>query len=134
MHRPILVRPAFDESGSTVAEAAILIPIAMLIVFLAVQASLWAHGATLVQNAAAQGVEAATLSGGSPATAVAQAEQLLKATGGHVVLDPSVRVSEMSGGEIQVEVSGRVESIIPGLRLPVSATQVGFIQEFRQSG
>lgn len=117
-----------------VVEAAILIPIAMFVVLFAVQACIWAHAATLVQDAAAQGDEAATVYGGTASSGVAAAQSLLIATGRDVVIRPDVEVTRLPGGMLQVRVSGAAESIVPGLHLPVSADRVGVIQEFRESG
>ncbi len=68
------------ESGSTIVEAAVVIPIAMMVVLLAVQVCLWAHAATLVQGAATVGERAATQLGGSPAAGEAEARSELTAT------------------------------------------------------
>jgi TadE-like protein len=123
-----------DEGGSTVLEAAVIIPAAMLVILLAVQACLWAHAATLVQNAAIQGDQAATVMGGSSSAGIAQAQSVLDETAAHVVIDPLVTTEQLQGGLIQVRVTGSAESILPGIRLPVSAVRQGVIQEFRQSG
>ena len=123
-----------DEAGSTVVEAAVLIPAAMLVLLLAIQACLWAHAATLVQNAATQGDAAATSAGGSLAAGTVQAEALLASTARQVVVDPEVHLSELPGGFVRIQIDGRAESIFPGLDLPVSAERVDVVQEFRQSG
>jgi hypothetical protein len=123
-----------DEIGSTVVEAAILIPAAMLVVLLAVQACLWAHAATLVQNAAAQGDQAATVLGGSTGAAITQADAFLKSSASGVVTDPAVDTTILPGDQVRLQITGSAESIIPGIRFPVSATRIGVIQEFRRSG
>lgn len=115
-------------------EAAIIIPIAMLLILLAVQACLWAHAASLVQNAAAQGDQVATEAGGSDSEGISQAQSLLSATGSHVVVNPSFDVSRLTGGLLEFRVTASAESLFPGLNLHVSAVRVGAIQEFRESG
>jgi len=112
----------------------VLIPVAMLIVLLAVQACIWAHAATLVQNAAEEGDQVATEAGGSASAGVTEAENQLAVTAAQIVNDPSVQVTRMSGDTIRVEVTGNAVSIIPGLEFRVSAVRVGSIQEFRESG
>jgi hypothetical protein len=107
---------------------------AMMVVLLAVQVCLWAHAATLVQGAASAGEQSATVLGGSASAGKVAAQTDLAATGGQVVVDPVVRAEVSSGGDVTVTVSGETESIIPWLRLPVSATRVGLSQEFRESG
>jgi len=122
------------ESGALVVEAAVIVPVAMLIVLLAVQVCLWAHASTLVQGAATAGEQAATVLGGSPATGQKAAREELTATASQVVVDPTVHAQGMAGGVVDVTVSGTTEAIIPWLRLPVSATRSGLSQEFRSSG
>ena len=106
----------------------------MLVVLFAVQACIWAHAATLVQNAAVQGDEAATVAGGSPSAGIAQAQSLLLATARQIVVGPSVEVTLLPGDMIQLRITGSAESVIPGMRFPVSAVRVGVLQEFRESG
>jgi hypothetical protein len=122
------------EVGSAVVEVAVLVPVAMLVVLFAVQACIWAHASTLVQNAATEGDVSATLYGGSVSAGQRQAEEVLAGTAAHLVADPSVNVTSLPGGLVRVEVSGHAESIIPGIPLPVSAVRVGVIQKFRESG
>jgi hypothetical protein len=45
----------------------------------------------------------------------------------------SVTGQLLSGDQVQVTVTGRAVSIVPGLSLPVSAVSVGPVQEFRGS-
>jgi len=125
---------ACEESGSAVVESIVLVPVAMMLVLLVVQVCLWAHAATLVQAAATVGEQAATTLGGSPTSGQIQAQAQLRATASEVVIDPSVQIQATAGGVVEVRVSGEAESIVPWLRLPVSATRVGLTQEFRQSG
>jgi hypothetical protein len=122
------------QQGSVVVESVVIVPVAMVVVLLAVQACLWAHAATLVQGAATAGEQAASVIGGSPAKGEQEAATVLTATGSAVVRNPSVQAQSLPGGEVEVRVSGSTEAIIPWLRLTVSATRVGLSQEFRESG
>lgn len=126
-------RPTRGEDGSVV-EAAIAVPAAMLLILLSVQVCLWAHASTLVQAAATRGDQAACIEGGSLNSGIAAARMALANTASHVVLNSSVQASTMSGDDVQVRVTGIAESIIPGIRLAVSAVRVGSKQEFRVSG
>lgn len=123
-----------NVSGSIVVESVVIVPIAMIVLLLAVQVCLWAHAATLVQGAADAGEQAATIVGGTPSAGEHEAEAVLAATGSQVVENPSVRAQALPGGVVEVQVSGNTEAIFPWLRLPVSATRVGTSQEFRESG
>lgn len=115
-------------------EAAIAVPAAMLLVFLVIQACLWAQASTLVASAADQGVQAASLEGGTLADGVNSARTALSQSAGHEVSDPSVHATLLPGDVDEVAVSGAAESLIPGLRLGVSAVRSEPKQEFRDSG
>jgi hypothetical protein len=115
-------------------EAAIAIPAAMLVILLSVQVCLWAHASTLVQAAATRGDQAACVEGGSLAAGIAEAQSALVSTASQVVTHPSIQASVIPGDEVEVRVTGFTESIVPGVRLPVSAVRVGSRQEFRVGG
>ena len=121
------------ESGSVV-EAAIVVPAAMLVVFLAVQGALWAHAESVMQASAAAAVQAACVAGGSPASGDTSARDLLARLGGQLVSRPTVQVENAAGGTVDVHVAGTVASIIPWIHLPVAADRTGTRQEFRSSG
>jgi hypothetical protein len=126
-------RCLLSEEGSVV-EAAIVIPAAMFVILVAVQACLWAHASTLVRAAAVRGDQAAYVAGGTLEAGIAQARSALAETAHHVVVDPQVQASVLPGDNIELRVTGAAESIVPWLRLPVSAVSVGSKQEFRVAG
>jgi hypothetical protein len=129
-----LVEAGADQRGSTAVEAAVIVPVAMVVLLLAVQVCLWAHAATIVQGAATAGIQAASAVGGTPSAGESEARTVLTATGRQVVIDPTVDAVSLPGGILEIKVSGSTEAILPWLRLPVSATRVGLRQEFRESG
>jgi len=111
-------------------EAVFVIPVLMLLLLVLVQFALWAHAAQVAQMAASAGDRAARTMGGSAALGSAQARSILGAPSSDVSM-PSVVVTVLPGDLAEVTVSAHAESIVTGLSLPVSATQVGPIQEFR---
>jgi hypothetical protein len=117
-----------------VVEAAIAIPAAMLVILLVVQVCLWAYASTLVQAAATRGDQAACVEGGTLTDGIKEARLALTNSASHVVTNPSVQASLLPGDEVQVQVTGTTESIVPGVQLPVSAVRVGSRQEFRVGG
>ena len=121
-----------NEDGS-VLETAIVVPAAMMVLFVAVQAALWAHAETVAQASAERAVRAASVAGGSLAAGRAEAQALLARTG-QVVTQPSVLVEATAGDTVHVHVAGMVEAIVPWVHLTVSADRTGTRQEFRQSG
>lgn len=101
----------------------------MVLVMFVVQASLWVHAAEVVQSAAAQGLQAATDLGGSLAGGEASATTFLSLD--KSVARPSVRVSAVPGGEVEVQVTAAASSIVPFFDLSISAVRLGTVQEFR---
>ena len=121
------------QRGSVALEAVIVIPVAMVLVLFAVQACLWAHAAALVQSAAAEGDQVACALGGSPGAGVDRAQAFLAATAAAVVAGPTVTSSEPAAGEVQIDVRGTAEGILPWLHLSVTASRRGTVQEFRSA-
>jgi hypothetical protein len=118
------------QGGSAVVEAVLVVPVAMTLVLLVVQASLWAHAAQVVQSAAAQGVQAATDLGGTFADGEAGAKTFLASD--RSVVQPRVTVAPAPDGEVVVRVTATATSIVPFFHLDVSAVRLGTVQEFRR--
>jgi hypothetical protein len=110
-----------------------VIPVMMLVVLVVVQFALWAHAAQVVQLAASEGDRVAVTMGGGAVAGRARAEAVLAASGS-TVTSTSAAVSILPAQQAEVTVTGRAEAVLPWLNLPVSATQVGPIQQFRTSG
>ncbi len=104
----------------------------MLLLLAVVQFALWAHAAQVVQLAASEGDQAARTTG-DVASGETRANAVLAASGS-VVTASSAVVSIGPGQEAMTTVKGRAEAVLPWLSLPVSAIQVGPVQEFRTSG
>lgn len=110
-----------------------MIPVMMLIILVVVQFALWAHASQVVQLAASEGDRAARVAGGGAAVGRSRAEAVL-AGSGSTVTSSSIVASVLPAGVVQINVTGFAVSVLPWLHLPVSATQVGAIQQFRTSG
>jgi len=110
-----------------------VVPVMMLVVLVVIQFALWAHAAQVVQLAASEGDRAARTMGGGAGAGQAEAESVLSSAGS-VVTSGSATVSVRPGEQVAVTVTGQAEAVLPWLRLPVSATRVGPVQEFRTSG
>jgi hypothetical protein len=119
------------EDGVAAIEAVIVLPIAMLVLLFAVQLCIWAHAATIVDSAAVQGSRDAELAGGSIQMGVGQAQLVLATDAKGVVVSPSVEGSIVTGDRVEVRIRAYAESVLPGIRLPVSSDSSGPIQEFR---
>ena len=122
------------EAGSSTAELVLVLPALMILISLAMQLVFWALASHAVQASAATGGDVARMSGATPAQAVAAARSELASIAGGLVTSPVLRVTSIAGGEEVFTVSGTVPSLIPGVRLVVTATSVGPFDMFRGSG
>lgn len=110
-----------------------VVPVMMVVILVVIQFVLWAHAAQVVQLAASEGDRAARTAGGGAIAGQARAQSVLAASGASVT-SATASVSILPAELAQVTVTGRAETVLPWLRLPVSATEVGPIQQFRTSG
>jgi hypothetical protein len=129
--KPVIRRVATDN-GSSVVEAVLLIPVFMLLILIAIQFALWCHAAQVAQLAASTGDRTARSIGAGPADGVDRARSVLNGPGSDIT-SSTVSYSVLPGDLVEITVTGRAESILPGFSLPVSAKLVGPIQEFRGS-
>lgn len=113
-------------------ETVIVVPVLMVILLIVIQIALWAHAAQVVQLAASEGDRAARSQGGGAAAGVAQAQSVISRSGSDLVA-PSIAAGVLPGDLASVTVTGHAVSIVPGFSLPVSAIEVGPVQEFRGS-
>jgi Flp pilus assembly protein TadG len=122
------------DSGSSLVEAVLVVPVLMLILLAVIQFVLWAHAAQVAQLAASEGDRTARSFGGGGATAgIARAQSVLQGPGSDLATS-SAAIDMLAGDRMRIVVTGRAISIFPGVSLPVSATLVGPVQEFRVSG
>ena len=121
------------EDGGATTEVTVVVPAAILLVFLTVQFALWLHASHVVTAAAQHGLSRLEAERGSSSEAALEARRFLGAAGGGVVLSPSIEV-ERSSDAARVAVAGSAVTVIPGLHLPVRALAVGPVERFRASG
>jgi hypothetical protein len=110
----------------------LIVPVIMLILLVVIQLALWAHAAQVAQLAASEGDRSARSAGGGAAAGVNQARLILRGPGSDIA-SSEASVDVMPGDLARITVTGSAISILPGLSLPVSAVDVGPIQEFRGS-
>jgi hypothetical protein len=125
-------RGSATEQGSAAVEAVIIVPVIMLILVVVVQMALWAHAAQVARLAASEGDRAALTAGAGTAVGVIRARAILTTPGSDVESANAVALL-MPNDQISVTVTGRALSLLPGILLPVSATRMGPVQEFRAS-
>ena len=121
------------DGGSTVIEAVLVIPILMLLLLIVVQFALWSHAAQVAQLAASTGDRTARSIGEGPAQGADRARSVLDGPGSDIT-SSTASFSVLPGDLVEITVTAKAETILPGFSLPVSAKVVGPIQEFRSSG
>jgi hypothetical protein len=108
-------------------------PLLMLLILLIAQFALWEHATHIAQAAAAQGLAAARVSGGTAAGGTAEAQHVLAELGHGPLRDPTVSVSR-DGQHATVRVSGTTTPVLPFLRLRAHGEAVGIVEIFRPVG
>ncbi|MEU2514517.1 TadE/TadG family type IV pilus assembly protein [Streptomyces syringium] len=106
------------DRGALSLELMMVFPAVLLLVMLAVHVGLWWHARNVALAAAQQGVERARVRGASIGAGTAEAQSFVGRAGGSI---SGAQVSGSRGGQtVRIEVSGHVDTLIPGLKLPVS--------------
>lgn len=106
-----------------------LFPAVLLLVFGLVQGALWYHARDVATAAAAEGAAAGRAEAGTAAAGEQQAAAFLARTGDSV-LDARV-VATRDAARVQVTVSGRSISLLPGLPGPaVNQSVTGPVERF----
>lgn len=134
-HDPDCRRPnrsrARCEAGAASIEGALLIPAALLIIFVIIQAALWWHGRDVALHAAQDGVRTATADGGSRGDGAAATTEFIDRAGGASVLSEVTVTVTRTGDQIHVTVRGRAPSLLPGVRIPmVVETAAGPVEQW----
>jgi Flp pilus assembly protein TadG len=122
-----------DQAGSAAVEAVVVVPVFMVAVLVALQLAIWAHAEHVVEAAAARGDAVAQELGSTPGAGREAAVEMLEVSGKNLV-GRTVVSETLAGDQAVVAVQGNAQSILPWLDLPVSATSIGPLQEFRTSG
>ncbi|MCU0302077.1 MAG: pilus assembly protein [Candidatus Nanopelagicales bacterium] len=105
--------------GSATVEIAVLAPVLLLVVFTIIQVGLWSYARSLALGAAQEGVAAGRAYGAPAEAGRVRAEQFLAATAGDSLLGSAV-LARATPGTLRIEVTGRAQSVIPGVPgLPV---------------
>ena len=116
-----------SERGSSAIELVIAVPVLLLLIFAIIQFTIVWHAEQVAQDAASQALSAARIQGGSEAAGQAQAEQILEQVAAGSL--PTHAVTVARGVEqVQVQVSGTAESILPFITLHVHAEAAGPVE------
>ena len=118
---------AASEDGVAATQLAVVMPALLLLVMLAVQFGLWAHGSQLADAAADAAVSAASVVGGTDEAGRVAAAGLLEQAGN--LTDVAVDVVRQDG-VVVATVTGVAPQVVPGFRWSVSGRAAAVAEQF----
>ncbi len=118
---------ASRERGSVTVEAVILFPLALLLIFGAIQGGLYYYARSIAMASAEQGLQTARTEKGTAAAGGASAQQFLTGASKGLLTATGVNPTR-TANTASVTVTGQVPSLVPGLTLTVSQTASGSVE------
>jgi Flp pilus assembly protein TadG len=118
-----------EEEGNVSIVGAILLPLLFIFILAIVQAGMVYHANNTARAIANTTVQATRLEDGSVEAGQATASSRLQMIGPNLILNPQVAVSR-TAETASVTVTGRVQSILPGLRFPIEQTATGPVERW----
>ncbi|OJV58274.1 MAG: hypothetical protein BGO38_08840 [Cellulomonas sp. 73-145] len=123
------------DRGSVSLELAIVFPALLLIVTALIQYALWFHARSLALAAAQQGVSVARAYHSTPAAGRGSALAFIADHGADTLLNADVTTASPAAGQVQVVVTGRSVSVLPGVAgFAVSQSAAGPLERFTTAG
>ncbi|MEY9949206.1 hypothetical protein ABH937_006318 [Kitasatospora sp. GAS1066B] len=104
------------DRGALSLELAIVFPFIIAAIFTAIMAGLWYHARNVALSAAQRGVETARVQGGTLDQGMSVAGDFLDRAGSSI---SGRAVTGSDGAIVSIEVTGRVDTFIPGLSLSI---------------
>ncbi|WP_103528992.1 TadE/TadG family type IV pilus assembly protein [Streptomyces sp. SM12] len=114
-----------QDRGGGALELAILTPAIFLLIFGAIQAMMLAHGRNVAQSAAQRGVEIGRSYDASPGAGAGAAREFLGHMGEGALRSTTVTTSGSTGTTVRITVTGRVPSLVPGMRWNITQAATG---------
>lgn len=116
-------------------ELAIAFPVLLLIVTALIQYALWFHARSLALAAAQQGVTVARAYGSTPQAGRDSALKFVADHGADTLLSAEASTSSPAVGQVEVLVTGRSLSVLPGMgSIAVSQSAAGPVEHFTTAG
>ena len=123
------------DRGSVSLELAIVFPALLLVVTALIQYALWFHARSLALAAAQQGVSVARAYHSTPAAGRGTALAFIADHGADTLLSVDVTTASPATGQVQLVVTGRSVSVLPGVPgIAVSQSAAGPLERFTTAG
>ena len=122
-----------DQSGVATTELVIAAPVLFAMLLFIISFGVVYHANHVALAAAEEGARAARARSGSQAAGQARAERFLRDLGGRLIRDPRVSASRTLD-TARVEVTGRVDTPLPGLVVRIRQASEGPVERFRGAG
>lgn len=119
-----------DERGSATLELAIVFPVFLLLLLVAVQAGLYFYARGIALAAAQQGVQAARVQSHTLADGVAAARGYAIYAGGGSLHGVAVDTAGSTPTAVRITVTGTVPSLLPGIDWSVSQRAAGPVERY----
>ncbi|WP_134772084.1 TadE family protein [Ornithinimicrobium flavum] len=138
--RGVVGRGVGRERGSAALELAIVAPALLALIFFSLQAAFFFYGRTAATHAAREGVSQLRLAEDAgqyadlQGPALQRTERFAASVGGAGLVEPQATSTYEEQGDgtarVSVTVTGRVITLVPGLRLTASADASGTVERF----
>jgi len=119
-----------NEAGSLSLSYVIVFPAFLLAIMAVIQVSFWYLGRQTALAAARQGVDAARVQGAPLGAGPGAAVAFARKAGSGYLIEPSASDSGSTGQTIQIQVSGQVVSLIPGVHWSISQAAQAPVEQF----
>jgi Flp pilus assembly protein TadG len=123
-------RPDWGDDGALTLSYVIVFPSLLLVIMIIVQASLYYMAHNLALAAARQGADVARAYGSSDSAGQGAALTMISQGGSGMLANPAAVVTRSGGVTVQVTVTGRAWSIVPGLPTAISETVEEPVERF----
>lgn len=118
-----------DRERGEVTTTVLVVPIAIFVVLLVIQAALVSHAQSIVDAAAQDGAHAGQGVSGTEEEALAAAQSIVGAYAGNLLSNIDIS-SNASRSQLSVTVNAKVKSLIPGFAPTISSTAAGSREVF----
>lgn len=120
-----------SERGDATVETVLAVPVLLFVILVVIQAGLWFHGSQVMEAGAQEGLRAGRVEGATVGDAETRARQFVSGISPSLGATTTIEASR-TAEVTRVVVTGRVQEVVPGVRLSVSGTAQGPTERFRE--